>query len=248
MKLVAKKILQHPDKDEIIAYLISKVPELEIAEKINSKYKSDDNKKYKITASNLSLFKKEYLDVYKMIEKDIKLAKKEKEDSIPADYNVKSSAYKAKMLELADKEINIRDMIKNLCMAIEGRIEVIYEEISNSNTNSKTDTVLIGYANTLTNILDKYYKYTEGSGEGNIINNNNITIQVLDKHVAVFYETIKEVLANMDFETSLLFMEVFNKKMSKIKEPQEIQTINTDRKYLEVSAFAEEISDKLNNG
>jgi len=43
-------------------------------------------------------------------------------------------------------------------------------------------------------------------------------LQVVDQHISVFHDVIKEVLSQMDSDTLLYFMEVFDDKMAKLKQ------------------------------
>jgi hypothetical protein len=69
---------------------------------------------------------------------------------------------------------------------------------------------------------------------------------VVDQHINVFYETIREVLSQMDIETSLYFMEVFNEKMSRLKAPTDKPTPTADMRLAEAKIINENINNKLN--
>jgi hypothetical protein len=59
--------------------------------------------------------------------------------------------------------IDIRRIVKNLCIAVETRLSQVFDEIQEDprNINTKIDRLLIEYAEVLGNILEKYYKFTE---------------------------------------------------------------------------------------
>jgi hypothetical protein len=105
--------------------------------------------------------------------------------------------------------------------------------------------LLIEYAEVLGNILEKYYKFTENPADQVI--QHNMTIQVVDQHISVFHDVIKEVLAQMDLETSMYFMEVFNDKMSKLKAPDKEAPPNIDMQLAEAKLLSETINKKVNN-
>lgn len=79
---------------------------------------------------------------------------------------------------------------------------------------------MIEYVDTLGNILEKYHKFTEVPAVATL--NHNITLQAVDQHIMVFHDIIKDILAQMDIDSSLYFMELFNQKMSKLKMPEKI--------------------------
>jgi hypothetical protein len=69
---------------------------------------------------------------------------------------------------------------------------------------------------------------------------------VVDQHISVFHDVIKEILSQMDLETSLYFMEVFNEKMSKLKPPKEEGVLNPEIRLAEVKLLNETINKKIN--
>jgi hypothetical protein len=73
-----------------------------------------------------------------------------------------------------------------------------------------------------------------------------VTLQVVDQHISVFHDVIKEVLSQMDLETSLYFMEVFNEKMAKLKMPEPNAPPTTEMKIAEAKVLNETINQKIN--
>lgn len=74
--------------------------------------------------------------------------------------------------------------------------------------------------------------------------NHNITLQVVDQHIMVFHDIIKDILAQMDVDSSLYFMELFNQKMSKLKMPDS-NVMSQEAKLAEAKILSEKISSKL---
>ncbi len=244
-----KKILEHPDKDEIISKLVIGISEKDINEWLKSKYTNVSESKFVISDKMIKSFKDTYLDIYNFIQEDITKSKQalvnSTEDKL--ELSVKNnSAYKSKMLELANKEIDVRQIVANLCMAIETRLAQVFDEIQEDprNINTRVDRLLIDYADTLGNILEKYYKFTEGPTNQTV--NHNVTLQVVDQHISVFHDVIKEILSQMDLETSLYFMEVFSRKMEKLKSPDRDNVLNTDMKLAEAKLLNETINKRIN--
>ena len=93
-------------------------------------------------------------------------------------------------------------------------------------------------------ILDKYYKWKESQATQVI--HHNVTLQVVDQHISVFHDVIREVLSQMDLETSLYFMEVFNDKMAKLKMPEAGAAPTTEMKLAEAKLLNETINKKIN--
>lgn len=251
-KNIIQKIIRHPDKDEILNKLILNINPKDVHEWLASKYKNINEAKFILPENSLKYFQKNYLDVYTMIQQDITSTKiamvNNTEETI--ELAVKNnSTYKSKMIELASKEIDVRKMVANLCIAVENRLSQIFDNIQQDpdNINTRIDRLLIEYAETLGNILDKYYKFTEAPT--NQVIQNNITLQVVDQHIIILHDVIREILQQMDLESSLYFMEVFNEKMSKLKAPTDklISLPNTDMRLADAKLLNETINNKLNS-
>ena len=243
-----KKILNHPDKDEIISKLLIGISEKDVYLWLKSKYTNVSENKFVIAEKSIKSFKDNYLDIYTFIQEDIAKTKASISTSTQdqLELSIKNnSTYKSKLLELATKELDIRQIIMNLCVAIELRTSQVFDAIQANpdNINTRIDRLLIEYAETLGSILEKYYKFTEAPAVQTV--NHNVTLQVVDQHITVFHDVIKEVLSQMDLETSLYFMEVFNDKMSKLKPPSDKEIPNTDVRLAEAKLLNETISKKL---
>lgn len=247
-KVALKKILEHPDKDEIISKLIIGISPKDVHDWLKAKYTNVSESKFVIAEKSIKSFQENYLDIYNLIQEDIAKSKQALNSSTEDQLELavqNNNTYKSKMLELADKEIDVRKIISNLCIAIETRLAQVFDEIQEDprNINTRVDRLLIEYADTLGNILEKYYKFTESPA--NQIVQHNVTLQVVDQHISVFHDVIKEVLSQMDLETSLYFMEVFNQKMEKLKAPDK-ENINTDMKLAEAKLLNETINKRIN--
>lgn len=247
-KNALKKILEHPDKDEIISKLIIGISSKDVYDWLKAKYTNVSESKFVISEKSIKSFQENYLDIYNLIQEDIAKSKlavnSSTEDQLELSVQ-NNTTYKSKMLELADKEIDVRKIISNLCIAIETRLAQVFDEIQEDprNINTRVDRLLIEYADSLANILEKYYKFTETPADQ--IVQHNVTLQVVDQHISVFHDVIKEVLSQMDLETSLYFMEVFNQKMEKLKAPDK-EYINTDMKLAEAKLLNETINKRIN--
>src|ERR1700722_13579117 len=182
-KNALKKILEHPDKDEIINRLVLDVPPKDVNEWLAGKYTNAGESKFVISEKSIKTFKDNYLDVYSLIQEDMRNTKQavatsnEEQLALAVQNN---STYRSKMIELASKEIDIRGMAARLCAAIETRLSQVFDEIQENprDINTKVDRLLIDYAEVFGNILEKYYKFTEVPAETMI--QNNMTIQFMD--------------------------------------------------------------------
>lgn len=248
-KNAINKILRHPDKDEIISKIILGKSASEIHHWLKSKYTNVSESKFVISEKFIKSFNEGYLDIYSMIQEDLLKTRSalslNKEEDL--ELNVKSlPAYKDIMLQTVNEELDIRKIIKNLCIAIETRLSQVFDEIQSDpgNINTRIDRLLIDYTEVLGNILEKYYKFTEVPVNQTV--QHNVTLQVVDQHISVFHDVIREVLSQMDLETSLYFIEVFNEKMAKLKAPDKEIGSSSEIRLAEAKLLNETINKKIN--
>lgn len=244
-----KKILEHPDKDEVISKLMIGQPPEDIHDWLKAKYTNVSEKKFVLSESILKSFQTNYLNFYEDVLKDIQKTKTaistETTDSL--ELAVKNNpAYEDAMVKLASGELNVDQMMAKMAINVETRISQIFDAIQEdpNNINTKIDRLLVDYAEMFGNVLDKYYKWKES--QANQVIHHNVTLQVVDQHISVFHDVIKEVLSQMDLETSLYFMEVFNEKMAKLRMPDSGTQPTTEMKLAEAKLLNETINKKIN--
>jgi hypothetical protein len=75
---------------------------------------------------------------------------------------------------------------------------------------------------------------------------HNVTLQVVDQHISVFHDVIRDVLSKMDLETSLYFMDVFNERMNKLKAPDKEVGTSSEVRLAEAKLLNETINKKIN--
>jgi hypothetical protein len=244
-----KKILEHPDKDEIINKLVIGQSTTDIHDWLKGKYTNVSEAKFVLAEKSLKSFQDTYLDFYTDMQADLSKTKTALANgtSDQLELAVKSNhSYKDALVKMANTELDIRSMVANLCVNVETRIAQVFDEIQEDprNINTKVDRLLIDYAEALGNILEKYYKFTEQPADQII--QHNVTLQVVDQHISVFHDVIKEVLSQMDLESSMLFMELFNEKMSKLKAPSPEAQPTQEMKLAEAKLLNETINKKIN--
>lgn len=248
-KNALKKILEHPDRDEIISKLIIGITPKDINDWLQAKYTNVSEAKFVIAEKSIKSFQDNYLDIYNVILEDLSKTKTAIANSTEEDLALTINnlpAYKNLLLQTANEELDIRKIIKGLCFGIESRLSQVFDAIQEDprNINTRVDRLLIEYTEVLGNILEKYYKFTETPADN--VMQHNVTIQMVDQHISVFYDAIKEILAQLDLESSLVFMELFNEKMNKLKLPTEREIPTTDVRLAEAKLLNETINKKLN--
>jgi hypothetical protein len=248
-KTSLKKILDHPDKDEVISKLVIGKSAKEIHEWLAAKYTNVSEAKFVIAEKSLKSFQENYLDLYSLIKEDIGKTQTaiatSTEDQLELSIQ-QNPTYKSKMMELASEKIDVRQMVAHLCVVVETRFAQIFDEIQADprNINTRVDRMFKEYGELLANLLDKYYKFTEQQPDQ--IVQHNVTLQVVDQHISVFHDVIKKVLSQMDLESSLYFMEVFNEEMDKLKMPTPDKEPSSEMRLADAKILSETINKKIN--
>lgn len=249
-KALIKKIIEHPDKDEIISKLLMGIDPAEVNDWLKAKYVNVSESKFVIAKKTLKDFKDDWLDLVIYIQEDAKAVRDAVSSDVEGDLvlSIKNnSAYKSQLLKLAGKELDIKEMITNLCLVVEARLGQIFDSIQEdpANINTRTERVALEYMNTLGAVLEKYQKLTQEQPGAMV--QNNLTIQVVDQHISVLHEVVRDVLAQMDLESSMYFMEQITEKMSKLKPPSEQSIPSADVRLAETKLLNEAITKKIDN-
>lgn len=246
-----KKILEHPDKDEIISKLVIGITASDIHDWLKVKYASVSEAKFVLSEQIVKSFQTNYLDFYNDMQQDLANVKgatlTNTHDQL--ELSVKSNpAYHDALLKVASKELDIDTIMAKMAINVETRMAQIYDEIQADprNINTKIERVWIEYIDSLGGLLDKYHKWKEARQPDQIIQ-HNVTLQVVDQHISVFHDVIKEVLSQMDLESSQYFLEVFNEKMSKLKAPNPEAAPTQDVRLAEAKLLNETINKKIND-
>lgn len=241
------KIINHPDKDEIIAKLVLNLTPQEINIWLKNKYEQVGDAKLIIGVSTLKKFKEEYLDLYKTIQNDAMTLYSNSVEIVPTTDPValvnSNKEYKKMLQDYLEKEVDLKTLMKEMIVAVRARIEQLFVLVQQNPQYTKPDYVLIQWFQTLTNLLEKQETIINGSPD-KIIQQNNINIQILDQHVNVFQKVIREVISRLDYETSLLFVDILNQELQKIK-PITENILPVDIRLSEAQKLEEMISGQL---
>lgn len=247
-KTAFKKILEHPDKDEIISKIILGISARDIHEWLDAKYTTVSDLKFVVSEKSIKSFQEDYLDLIKIIKKDLghtkqAIALNEEDELLLSVQN--NTTYKGKMIQLASQEIDIKKMLANMIVAIETRAMQLFDDIQVDprNINTRNDRNLREWFDTLGANIDRFSKIVLGAPDQVV--QHNVTIQHIDQHVQILQEALRETLAEMDIETSLRFLEIFSEKFAKLKPPTEREQ-SAEIRIAEAKVINETINKKLN--
>jgi hypothetical protein len=212
-------ILEHPDKDHIISQLLSGVDPREIIQWLKLKYPDKESSHLKISLKLLRDFSQsDFVNYYNQLSKDISLAKTGKLDKVDrklSDSIVNNKTYKERLNEALQSEIDIKKRFLELDIIVRDRMEQIFDKIQENPGQFKGDYVFIQYLGKYMELAEKWNK-TVNNAPDQIIQ-HNYTVNYIDQQTIVIQDAIRETLAEMDPEASLVFIDKLNEKLEKLK-------------------------------
>lgn len=242
-KTAIKKILDHPNKDELISKLIEGSDPKELHNWLQEKYISESEKRFVLSEDLLSDFKDKHLDFYLTIRNDV-LATKEADKSIDKALDIslkRNKKYKERLVDLATKEVDVKQLIKNLVNKIELRVDQVFDKIQESDDydDFRNDNTLIKWCTLLMETIDRCNKIVNEAPD-QVVQHQH-TIQLADQQIAIIIDTIKDILSQIDYESSLYFMEQYNARIGALKAPEEFKPSSTEVRLAEAKLLNEKI-------
>lgn len=219
------KILNHPDLQHIITKLTSGEPARSVSEWLKERYPDDKDKQ--ISYNTLNEFRTEQLNIHGAVLEDIqhqiqKTAENDVKDELVKEVK-KNKTYREKLNEVVDQQIDWRYKLLQLMNIIETRIEQIFDRTQENPDNCKPDYVLIQWMEKLIQMIELVRK-VEGAPDQVI--QQTTTVQIVEEQSALLQEALRQTLAEIDLETSLLLMEKISDNLSKLKMAKETDLAN----------------------
>ena len=209
-------LLNHPDRDEVISKLISGSSHKEIYQWLKLKYPGKDQGHLRLTQKLLKEFAESpYLtEYYGKFKSDLAKVSSSDDDKIRrglAESILNNKTYQERMLEIANKELDWNKMVENLVAVCFQRVEQVFDTMQQDPTKFKGDNYLLRYIDSLTSAVERLKKIQLIDDAQGL--NQNITAQALEEQTAFLQEVIRDVLAEIDPDTAMLFLEKFNERM-----------------------------------
>jgi hypothetical protein len=257
------KILNHPDKEEIIQRLLAGQSPNTIRIWLQNKYA--DDKTQHISVSSISDFRKNYLNLDREATRILKKEQDKKTLGLPhnsnassfldrpnesaEDYHVRvkntllsSPTYQDKLKEITNAHLDAPRLMKELHMLLQSRIEVYYNEIAGATTvgdTLKADKMFADYVRLATDVLKDSKKvwddYNKQPDEG------TVDLDLVHEMVAIVREAVKESISDFAPEIALEFVDKLNKRLMSLeyKVPKSPQAIldrvgNLNKKIKEI--------------
>lgn len=203
---MSKKVLNHPDKEELIRKLLEGTSVKEAEGWLKDKYPR--RKRLHISYMTLQKFRAEHLNLKGDVLDDIKNRRTELDkEAVEAEAKMviqNSSAYQRKIEEIASGKLDVSRRLLEMDSLINSRLEFYYNLLENGGT-LKEDKIFIEYINTMKGLMQDWKKYVEGVADKRV--EHNININVVNEQARILKEAVIEVLGQMSPELVTVFVE-----------------------------------------
>lgn len=230
------KILSHPDKDEIISKLVTGIKPKDVSDWLKLKYTDKEQGHLRVSSKILQEFVENNLDLYNVLQNDISGVKQDKKEISDSLKNNKT--YQERIVEIADKELDIKRLLIETGHIIRQRVEQVFDKIQENPQNFKPDYTLIKWLETLLSFTDRYQKIVNEAPD--TVVQHNVNIQIVEQHTIMLQDAIRETMAEVDSDMAFSFLEKLNAKMSLLQCPQP-QVMSQDKKLLEAQIISSKI-------
>tara|TARA_Y100001938_G_C8061084_1_gene417302 strand:- start:950 stop:1633 length:684 start_codon:yes stop_codon:yes gene_type:complete len=208
---MSKKVLNHPDKEELIRKLLEGDSVKEVEAWIKQKYPR--RKRLHVSYMTLQKFRAEHLNLKGDVLEDIKNRRHEiDKEAVDAETKMviqSSSAYQQKIDQIASNKLDVSKRLLEMDSLINSRLEFYYNLLENGGT-LKEDKIFIEYINTMKGLMQDWKKYVEGIADKRV--EHNININVVNEQARILKETVIEVLGEISPELITVFVERLDTK------------------------------------
>lgn len=219
---MSSKILNHPDKEEIISKLLDGSSVKEIESWLKKKHPR--TRRLHVSYMTLQKFRAENLNLKGNVLEDIKNRRTDViRDSTEAEAKMiiaNSSSYKQKIEEIATSNLDVTKRLLEMDALINSRIE-FYFNLLQQGGSIKEDKIFIEYINTMKSIMQDWKKYIEGFADKKI--EHNININVVNEYAQALKSCVIEVLKELDPELTFKFINLLDNKLRQIEYPNVIE-------------------------
>ncbi len=209
-----QEIIQHPESQQIVAKLIAGESPKQVSEYLKIKYHEADQKHLKISAAKLQEFVDLYLNHSNFLHKILEDERQGKIDSKVAASLLDNKAWRDRLANLADDEIDLKKKITSVLHLVEARAEQIFDKIQENPRITRDDYVLVKYFENLCMLIEKADKLLNNRPDQVI--QHNVTVQMVEQHSVAFQEAIKDFVKELTPEMSNRFMELLSARLNKM--------------------------------
>lgn len=234
------KILNHPDRDQIISRLTKGESVREISNWLKEKY--DENENNQISSALLDQFRRKYLNLHGTILEDLKLKIKEQQceevkDGIK-DLVKRNPTYNDKLKEFVDDQIDVKKRLHQFLNAAETRFAQLFDITQNNPNNYKPDRVMIEWLKSMLELVKEIRKV---DGAPDQIIQHNVAVQAVEDESAIIQQAIINTFSKLEIELASALMDDFQKTVQELREAKSNNLIYSEKSIDKVQTIMAKI-------
>ena len=244
------KIIDHPEKTQIISKLVSGESPKVVSAYLKDKYPKPDEAHLRVPATTLQEFLDTYADHHGYVKKIIQRDADSKIDKKIAESLMDTRAWRERVVDGVKKEINYIDKLDQVLTILEVRSEQIFDMIQNDPENTRTDYVFTKYMELLMLAIEKGDKIRNDRPDVRI--EHTYTVQMVEQQSVAFQNAIRRMLERLGPEYGSLFMDLLKEELLKMNvkdlqiQPITQKEIEKERQSLDkLKVQAEEFDQKF---
>jgi hypothetical protein len=215
---MSKKIMKHPDKEEIIRMLNDGESVRKVAAWTKEKYPT--NKGLHLSTVTIQKFRKDNLQLEGKVLKDIQEASVVQQRALEEQQRevqlAETNAYQDKINEIADTHLDVASKIMQLDGIIEDRMEYWFNAIKTGEAEPKAaDKEMRQYMDRQMALLQQYKKFIEGIADKTVEHNVNVT--VMNEQITMLRDVIRDIIEEFNPDLAMVFVEKLNSKLNNLE-------------------------------
>ena len=229
------KILNHPDRDQIITKLTSGDSANSVADWLRIKY--PENKEFIVSHGLLDAFRRGHLNIHGAVLDElrykIKQAQEEEANEELQQVIKKNKTYKEKVNEEVDEQLNLHKKLYQILNVVEERFGQLYDKTQLNVNDYRPDKTMQTWLEMMLKLIQEIRK-VEGAPDQVV--QHNVTIQAIDEHTTMFQKAFVQTLQELDLDKSSMLIDKFTKNLECLRIEQPALHSKKDANKIEVLA------------
>ena len=211
------KLLNHPDRDQIISRLTAGEPVREVARWLKQKY--PNNKYNQASFAFLDRFRRNYLNIHGTILEDLKTKIQEQQHEEMNEHIKqvvkKNKTYSEKLEEIVDTQIDWKKRLNQYLNIVETRFAALFDMAQENPKSLKPDRAMIDW---MRNMLEMVREIRKVEGAPDQIIQHNVAITAVDEKVSILQQAVIMTLSELPIQTSSYLIDKLHENLKQVEE------------------------------
>ena len=213
-----KKILDHPEKQNIISKLVSGDSPSSVSTYLKNKYNNSDQAHLRLSTQLLQEFLSKYADQHQYVQKIVAKDADSKLDKQIAESLLANKTWKKRLEDVANNHIDFKEKMVNLFTILEARTEQLFDLIQANPESTKTDYIFTKYIELFQMMIQNGDKLLNDKPDIEI--KHTYSVQMVEQQSVAFQEAIRRVLERLSPDLAGQFMDMLKEEMDRLNPKQ----------------------------